>query len=61
MKSITLQTYNNGVTEPLWDLQLILRNLFLSEPIFKIVSLNLFSPETTFRYREILKFLGLRS
>ena len=43
----------------LWNLQLILRNLFLRETIFKIGSLNLFSAETTFR-RQILKFPNLR-
>ena len=37
------------------NLSLILCNLFLEEPIFKIDSLNLFSMDLTFRYREILR------
>ena len=49
MNSVTLQPYNNGVTESVME-PAILRNLFLSEIIFKIGSLNLFSAETTFRY-----------
>ena len=52
MNSVTLQAYNNGVTENrLWNLQLILRNLFLRGTIFKRGSVNLFSVETTSRYR----------
>ena len=35
-------------------------DFFLAEPIFKIGSQNLFSMEPTFRYREILKFRGLK-
>ena len=49
MNSVTLQPYNNGVTELVME-PAILRNLLLRETIFKIGSLNLFSPETTFRY-----------
>ena len=49
MNAVTLQPYNNGVTESVME-PAILRNLFLSKTIFKIGSLNLFSTETTFRY-----------
>ena len=35
---------------------LILQNLYLAQPIFKIGSLNLFSTEPNFCYCEILKF-----
>ena len=41
----------------LWSRSLILRNLFLAEPIFKVDSLNLVINEPAFRYRYSLIFL----
>ena len=35
------------------------QDIFLVKPILKVGSLNLFSAEPTFCYREILKFRGL--
>ena len=61
MNSVTLQPCINGssLQNRIENLSLILRKLFLAEPIIKIGSLNLFSTEPMFRYRVILKFRGL--
>ena len=40
----------------MWSLSLILGNLFLVEPIFKIASLSILRNEPKFRYRYLLKF-----
>ena len=54
MYSVTLPAYNKGVTESVMEPAINFTEFFLSELIFKIRSLNLFSAETTFRYRQIL-------
>ena len=54
MYSVTLPAYNEGVTESVMEPAINFTEFFLSELIFKIRSLNLFSAETTFRYRQIL-------
>ena len=58
---VFLKTFSKGIYSQNWlqNLSLILRNLFLAEPILKTGSLNLFSMEPKLCYPGILKFRGL--
>ena len=60
MNSVTLQAYNNGVTEYVMRPSINFTDLFLTKTIFKIGSLNLFRAETPFRYCQILRFPSLK-
>ena len=61
MNSVNFRACSNGTYKEnrLRNPSLILWNLFLSEPVFKICCLNLFSTELTFRYRKLLIFRDL--